>query len=447
MNSRQLLALSLADAMLTGPPEGARERCVRVLGDNARWLAPLIAQILREYGHAWHIHSREAVTESILQAGGFVRAQRSKHPPRVRVLPIEPPRMAPARIALGAIALPNLPSTGDIASWLETETKELLWLSGSYEFNASQAPPLCQHYHHRWVEKRSGGWRLLETPKPRLCAIQRKILHEMLEFVPLHEAVHGFRTRHSTLTNAREHAGKRIVIKLDLHDFFLKITAARVRGFFKALGYPLQAANILTGLCTHGTPPYILSAGKDPARYAFECPSPDWRQRRLYANPHLPQGAPTSPALSNLCAFNLDVRLHGLAQAMGAVYTRYADDLTFSGGDELVRAAERLPVQVGAMALEEGFALNHRKTRIMRASARQQVTGIVVNTHPNVARDDFDRLKATLHNCRLRGGPSQNRESHGDFRAHLAGRIAYIRGIAPQRGERLQHMFDQVSWK
>src|SRR6185437_9583766 len=130
--------------------------------------------------------------------------------------------------------------------------------------------------------------------------------------------------------------------------------------------------------------------------------------RALYARPHLPQGAPTSPALANLCLYRADCRLAGLAKSAEAEYTRYADDLAFSGGDAFERCVERFSTHVAAILFEEGFSVHHRKTRIMRQGVRQHLAGLVSNRCMNVARSDFDRLKATLTNCVRLGPASQN---------------------------------------
>jgi hypothetical protein len=163
-------------------------------------------------------------------------------------------------------------------------------------------------------------------------------------------------------------------------------------------------------------------------------------------SPHLPQGSPCSPTLANLCAYRLDIRLDSLATALGATYSRYADDMVFSGGREFARGAERFHVQVAAIALEEGFRVNTRKTRLMREGGRQQVTGVVVNTHPNIVRKEYDKLKATLTNCVRFGPASQNRENHPNFRDNLAGRISYVKMVNAPRASRLQRLFDAVAW-
>ncbi len=168
--------------------------------------------------------------------------------------------------------------------------------------------------------------------------------------------------------------------------------------------------------------------------------------QRLVRTPHLPQGAPTSPAVANLCAFGLDVRLAAAAEAVGAAYSRYADDLVFSGDVELARRAQRFEAFVAAVVEDEGFAVNHRKTRVMRRSERQRVAGLVVNVRPRASREAFDRTKAILHNCLVHGPASQNKAGHEDFRAHLQGLIAWIATGDSARGERLRAAFDRIVW-
>jgi RNA-directed DNA polymerase len=235
--------------------------------------------------------------------------------------------------------------------------------------------------------------------------------------------------------------GRSIVVTLDLRDFFPTITAGRVVGLFLTAGYPEPVARCLAGLCTNSTPSEVWS---DPACSFLGAGL--WRARRMYRQPHLPQGAPTSPALANLAAYRLDSRLTGLAATLDARFSRYADDLAFSGGPELARSVDRLIVEIGAIALEEGFTVQYRKTRAMRQGVRQKVTGVVINSHPNVTREAYDTLKATLHNC-VRDGPSaQNRVGSRDFRAHLAGRVAHVAMLNPDRGQRLRTLFERIEW-
>ncbi|WP_345812433.1 reverse transcriptase family protein [Paraburkholderia sp. PREW-6R] len=266
------------------------------------------------------------------------------------------------------------------------------------------------------------------------------MLHGLLDKVPAHESVHGFRRGRSTLSFAAPHVGKAVVIRFDLTDFFASVHAGRIDAIWRALGYPGEVARCLTGLCTNRVPSARLLAPDLRERF-------DWQERRRYRDRHLPQGAPSSPALANLCAYRLDLRLAGLARSLGARYTRYADDLAFSGDGDLARMAERLAIRVAAIAIEEGFTVNLRKTRVMRAGARQHLAGVVVNRHPNLMRPEFDRLKAVLTNCVRHGPRSQNREGLEDFRAHLAGRVAHAERLNAARGGKLRAIFDAIEWE
>jgi hypothetical protein len=209
-----------------------------------------------------------------------------------------------------------------------------------------------------------------------------------------------------------------------LESFFTSVTAGRVFGIFRTAGYPEPVAHLLTGLTTNAAPRAVA------------------RHDGALQRPHLPQGAPTSPALANLAAHGLDRRLAALAAAMGASYTRYADDLVLSGG-------HRLDGFIGAIrriAVEEGFRVNDAKTTVRRRHQRQEVTGVVVNAGSNAARDDYDRLRALLHNAARFGPASQNRQGHPHFRSHVLGRISWVSSLNPARGEKLREAFDRVAW-
>jgi hypothetical protein len=209
-----------------------------------------------------------------------------------------------------------------------------------------------------------------------------------------------------------------------------------VHALFATLGYPEAVARILAALCTNAIPMAVARKGAS-----------SWTEAKLLGVPHLPQGAPTSPAIANLCALHLDLRLDALAQTMNAAYTRYADDLAISGGEELRRRGRAFTGLVAVIAIEEGFELNHRKTRTMHRSHRQVLTGIVVNERPNVRRVEFDRLKAILTNCVRHGPESHNRDGVRDFRAHLAGRVAYVASLNEQRGAKLRALMEWIDWE
>jgi RNA-directed DNA polymerase len=357
---------------------------------------------------------------------------------RALLIVLEAPLFAPIAPFSG-LGVPKLRTFGDLAEWLKLTTEQLDWLADTRRQHDRTGIPVLQHYFYTFSPKRSGLPRLIEAPKPRLRFIQRRILHEILDLVPPHQSSHGFVRGRSCLTGAQIHAGERVVVSMDLQNFFTTVPSARVHAIFRCLGYPWAVARLLTGLCTTATPASVFSRGPEGAAF-------DWRARKLFGVPHLAQGAPTSPALANLSAWHLDRRLAKLVHCFDANYTRYADDLAFSGGDRLQQKLDPFRRLVEAIIREEGFSLNSGKTRIMGRSKAQRITGLVVNEHVNISRRTFDDLKAVLHNCIKHGPGEQNRRNAPDFRAHLDGRVAWVETANPQRGAKLRRMFDRIRW-
>jgi hypothetical protein len=337
--------------------------------------------------------------------------------------------------------VPPIESARGLAEWLKINFDELLWFADRKGLRRWKSSEQLRHYHYRILIKRSGAVRLIEAPKARLKALQKQILTQILNTVPPHPAAHGFLKGRSIKTFAAPHAGKRVVVRMDLRDFFPTIGAARIQSFFRTAGYPESVADLLAGICTNAAPRDVWEKSSlDVDRALLR------EARDLYSRPHLPQGAPTSPALANLCAYGVDCRLSGLAGSVTADYSRYADDLAFSGDETFEKCAERFSIHVAAILHEEGFAVHHRKTRIMRQGVRQHLAGLVANQHVNVMRPDFDRLKAILTNCARLGPSRQNRDGHPRFRAHLEGRVAFVEMINPAKGQRLREILDKVNW-
>lgn len=336
------------------------------------------------------------------------------------------PRMAPVA-PFDALDLPGIPTIGALSDWLFLTPERLDYLADPQHRHEAHDEMAVNHYHYHLHRKTRGGIRLIEAPKPALKALQRGILSAILDRVPAHPDAFGFVAGRNCLQAAARHAGEAAVLRFDLMNFFPSISAGRVFGLFRCLGYPHGVSRMLTALATTTTPPRILS-----------CMSPS--DRAQYRQPHLPQGAPTSPALANLVCHALDRRLAGLARKLGGEYTRYADDLNFSG--DIPIAAPLLHL-VPRIVADEGSRLNAAKTRRMRAPARQTVTGLVVNQHLNVDRRDFDRLKAVIHAC---GKPEDTRLADPRFRASLLGRIGWVESVNPARGAKLRHLLER-SWQ
>jgi retron-type reverse transcriptase len=413
--AEELLSV-LARAFLAGEQavDPIVTRASRALGGSRPWLRPLAERYL--------LLPRPRRREAI----ALLRAT----PDLVRDLPKlsvaqwlqEPPRMA------ARWDIPAIETAGNLAAWLRLLPGDLDWFADLKALSCrSPRPSPLTHYTYRTLTKPGGAVRLIEAPKTRLKRLQRRVLTAILDRIPPHPAAHGFVRGRSIRTFAAPHTGQRAVLRMDMQDFFPSFSGARIQAFFRTAGYPETVADLLGGICTNAVPRAL---------------APD----DIYRRPHLPQGAPSSPALANLCCYRTDCRLSGLARSAGANYTRYADDLAFSGGEAFSRNAESFSVRAAAILMEQGFAVNHRKTRIMRQGVRQHLAGLVTNRRLNVARDDFDLLKATLSNCVRYGPESQNRESHPAFRQHLEGRIAFVESVNRARGDRLRAVFGQIRW-
>jgi RNA-directed DNA polymerase len=432
----------LASSFLAGEPVAAQvtARARRTLGRPWRWLGPLAKRYVKQFGgHARPRHSD--VVRFLRQDSGLRETwQKYFHEINVKQWLNEPEKMQPVAAAK-AWAVPAIESTSALAAWLNITTGELRWFADLKGLEYRNPLSKLRNYHYEVLAKQFGKIRLLEAPKPRLKELQRYILAEIVEKVPVHFAAHGFVKGRSIKTFVAPHVGQHVVLRMDLQDFFPSFAAARIQAFFRTLGYPNSVASLLAGICTNAAPRNIWK------EFGHEMDLPNLSAARiLYAKPHLPQGAPTSPALANLCCYRIDCRLSGLAKAVGANYTRYADDLAFSGDPKFEKGVERFSTHVAAILMEEGFHVNFRKTRVMRRSVRQHLAGLVTNQHVNVMRADFDELKAVLTNCVRTGPTSQNRETLSDFRAHLEGRVGFVESINPHRGQKLRKIFQQIRW-
>jgi hypothetical protein len=301
--------------------------------------------------------------------------------------------------------LPPLDSPQQLAEALGLTVSRLRWLA----YHRDAATRI--HYTRFVIPKRGGGERAIWAPMPALKAAQHWVLHHIVERLPVHGSVHGFLPGRSTLTNAAAHSGARVVVKMDLKDFFPTVTLRRVKGVFRKAGYRKQVATLLALLCTESPREVVTLEGQ--TYYVSLGPR------------CLPQGAPTSPALTNTLCLRLDRRISGLAARLGYRYTRYADDLTFSLPADH-KGKPRLGALVGVVRRiveAEGFRINPEKTRVHRRGGRQQVTGLVINGNggPRVPRALRRQLRAAAHNLR-QGKPPRD----GETAARLAGYAAYV---------------------
>jgi RNA-directed DNA polymerase len=428
---------ALARSFLVGEMtvEGIVTRAGSTLGRNWRWLRPLARRYVEAVAGETRPRQRDAI-QFFLNDPGFRRAWARYYDELVVAEWMEDPQRMQPVAAAASWNVPVIESVGGLADWFEITVDELLWFADLKGLAYKMKNPRLGHYHYRVLTKKSGAIRLIEVPKPRLKELQRKILGRILDKVPPHSAAQGFIRGRSVKTFLSPHLGQRVVLKMDLQDFFPSIAGARIQTIFRMMGYPESVADLLGGICTNAVPRHVWNNHQHIQDACI-----------LHTRPHLPQGAPTSPALANISVYRVDCRLTGLARSAGAEYTRYADDLAFSGGSEFERGVERFSTHVAAVLLEEGCNVNHRKTRIMRQGVRQRLAGLVVNERSNVLRTDFDALKATLHNCVRHGAQTQDRTAHPHFRAHLDGRIGWVESINPSKGQRLRAIFERISWQ
>ncbi|MEK8033781.1 reverse transcriptase family protein [Ideonella sp. DXS29W] len=438
---RQHTSLSLARAMLSGSARasGLRARIESCLGGPAPWAEVLVQRCSRFSVDRWLRTTPESLAQIIDADEGFDRAWAQRLGLYVRRYFLHWPHLQrPAPCGLHQVPWPEWRHSGALADALRLSTGALWRLTRPAPWQRHLALAE-QHYRCHMLPKRTVGWRLLEVPHPYLMALQRRLLHGLIAHLPAHEAACGYTPGRSVVDHARAHTGQAVLLKFDLQDFFSSVRASRVHALFATIGYPEQVARELTALCTTATPEPVLQRLHSEGGL-------EWTQVQRLREPHLPQGSPTSPALANLCAFRLDLRLDGLAHALGARYTRYADDIVLSGSESLRVSRARIEAWVARIAHEEGFALNLRKSRCVGTADRQQVCGIVVNQHTNLPRPAFDLLKAVLHQC-VRDGPHQaNREQLPDWRAHLQGRLAWAEQLNPAKAQKLRRLFDQIDW-
>jgi hypothetical protein len=299
------VARNLAAAALSGAwsVPALMRRMVQALGHRERWLRALAQHIVAAYAADAPRPSPSALEAFIRADYGYQRADATLTPPR-RFFWV-PDVMAPAGTAAATWNLPALTSPSALAAWLNIDAAELDWLADCQgRLRGADSAPL-QHYTYRWLLSRRRRARLLEMPKARLKDIQRRLLHELLDRIPPHDAAHGYRAGRSIVTHVTPHAGRAVILHLDLRQFFPSIRMARVRAVFSTAGYPPTVARLLAGLCTSAVPDAMLDARPVAAR-PFDADT-----RELLRGRHLPQGAPTSPALANLCAYRLDCRLAG----------------------------------------------------------------------------------------------------------------------------------------
>ena len=253
------------------------------------------------------------------------------------------------------LGLPPIPTTGTLPLFLGISPKTI--------FSIRRRPG--KHYRSFPLKKKDGTEREINTPRTYLKVIHWWILDNILNHVEIAENVFGFVAGRSAVQNAEYHFGAKHVLNVDIRQFFPSIRIEQVRSIFESLGYSESVSEMLSDLCC--------------------------------LNDRVPQGAPTSPAIANLVLRELDNKLSGLAQEAGHLYSRYADDLTFSSqkkieGDFLLSVKREVE--------NASFELKPEKTRFSGGEGRMEVTGVVINEVLQPTRVWRKRTRATLHRMR-----------------------------------------------
>lgn len=261
------------------------------------------------------------------------------------------------------------------------------------------------------MKKKRGGYRTIDAPSKKLKFVQRWILGNILYSMRVNKDSHGFIPGRSIATNAQIHVGQELVMGIDLKDFFPSIKFNRVNGFFKSVGYNDNISTILAELCTF-----------------------NWK---------LPQGAPTSPMISNLIASSLDRRLAGFCKKKGLLYSRYADDITISGGKVL----PRYKTLIFRIITEEGFEINYEKVRIQGRGSCQLVTGLVVNDKVSIGRKKKRIIKSLVHKISENGSIEANETDNPFFKEIVYGLLSFTNVVEPEFAQPLIEKINLIDWK
>ena len=271
---------------------------------------------------------------------------------------------------------------------------------------------LGRHYHNAKLPKKSGGYRNLSVPDEVLKSIQKQIAEVLLIHMPVSRYAKAYRFGCSTLRNAKHHVGKQVVLKLDILHFFDSIRYSTVKDkVFPEEIYAEPLRILLTMLCYH----------KDA----------------------LPQGAPSSPAITNIILYEFDEQVGQWCREKGIAYTRYCDDMTFSGDFDPAEVIRFVRLELKKM----GFLLNEQKTRIQRPGQQQSVTGIVVNEKLSIPANYRRKLRQELYYCRNFGIQEHLQKTGLEipediYRMQLLGKVNYVLQVHPED----QDMVDARKW-
>lgn len=279
----------------------------------------------------------------------------------------------------------------------------------SYEQKKFLNPGVRRWYYESFqVPKKTGGFRDITAPKGKLKRLQSFIAELLSSCYSPDTCVKGFAKHESVVTNAVKHLHHNYILNIDIKDFFPSITQRMVRDSLIAKGVGSEVARRISILCT-------------------------WYDSRTDDLPEevLPQGTPTSPVLSNIVCHLMDQRLKGLAKRFGLVYSRYADDITFSSNHSVYSKDSEFWKELDRIIYQSGFTINEKKTRLLKQGSRQEVTGLTVGEKLNVSRKWLKNLRAAIFQMEMYGCSKQECR-------RIRGKLSYLKMV---RG------YDEVYWK
>jgi len=298
-----------------------------------------------------------------------------------------------------------------------------------------------QAFYKRFkLAKRSGGYRTIQSPESGLKYLQRWILYNILSCLPSHPASKAFDKGNSIALNASEHLNKDAILKIDLLRFFDSINEERVYGIFSGVGYHKNLAVTLAKLCTILPDNNYFIAFKSYEKKLLD-------KIQITHSGILPQGSTCSPKLANLIAWRLDNRLFNLAKKNNVQYSRYADDLTFSGNRGTLAKLKKVIYKI---IEDENFFVNFGKTKLLVRGNRFFVTGLSIhNDCVRVPQHFKKEIEHHLHHC-LKNGVNIHRIKakikNRNFRDWLLGKICFIASIEPEVGQKYYALFNKIEW-
>ncbi|MGO4822207.1 MULTISPECIES: reverse transcriptase family protein [unclassified Flavobacterium] len=301
-----------------------------------------------------------------------------------------------------------------------------------------------QRYNYFKLKKRDGKFREIMVPAKDLKYIQKWILVNILSKYVLADSCKGFRKGISIKDNAKVHENSEIILKVDLLKFYDTITEKRAYTVFKSLGY---VSNLAFSFAKITTAKHRDSYWKDFDENSREI------LKELVDNkpPILPQGAPTSPTISNILATKLDYRFEALASKLNFRYTRYADDLTFS-----IEKKGKLPSLklITKIIDDEGFFINSKKTKYMKKGCKQYVTGLTTTNGTNVSKEYRKTITEHIYYCRKYGVNSHLKRRQKEFPEYnnikfhnwLYGHMCFIKSINEKASKKMLEDFNKINW-